>query len=355
MVEPKKRIYWIDAAKGVLILLMVLGHISNIAGRRGVDDTYLVKCVFYTSLYTCFFMQAFLILTGYTSNFNKDFKSFFISLVKTVVIPWTFFSVISQICRVLVLGEDYLFVPIDGQRFLFIIEDFWFLHVLFGGKLIYYFINKYIKSDLYRCLTCIALMIIGFALFAHSASLGFGYHHNNFFHYKDLLCMVFSLWLGSFCKRKNIFDTLHGKTLVVIISLYLLGHALRLFLRIKGIDNMFITPVGLSHGTNIHSILQIPTYLFYVILGSFSFFGLMKYVKKCDILKYFGENSLVVYCSHFIILNAIVLLLIPVYTPDSLVKAIIYTVVVFVSCLFFCSVLIWITKKKPFNYLIGKF
>ena len=343
-------------AKGVLIFLMVLGHICNIAGRRGIDDAYLIKCVFYASLYTCFFMQAFMILTGYTSNFNKDFKPFIVSLVKTVLIPWFFFSIISQICRIIFsAGEDYFYVPIDGQRFLFIIEDFWFLHVLFFGKIIYYFINKYIKNDLLRSLICISFMIVGFALFAHSVLWGYGYHHSNYFHYKDLLCMIFFLWLGNYCKRKNVFAKLSGKTLVIIVCFYLGGLALRLWLSNNSVDNMFITPIVLSHGANIHSVLQISTYLYYVILGSFSFFGLVQLIKKCDFLKYFGENSLVVYCSHFIILYALILIITPVFTPNTLVKAIIYTVGVFVSCLFFCSVLIWITKKRPYNYLIGKF
>lgn len=145
----KARINWIDATKGLLILLMVLGHVNNIAGTHGIEKSYLVKIMSLSSLYTCFFMQAFIILTGYTSSFDKNIVTFCSSLFKTILIPWLSFSILSQLCR------DGYFVEIDGQKFFFLIEDFWFLHVLFFGKFIYYFIYRYLKNDLQERVFCL--------------------------------------------------------------------------------------------------------------------------------------------------------------------------------------------------------
>lgn len=102
-----QRIHWIDATKGLLILLMVLGHIGNIAGSKGIDNTFLTKSMFFSSLYTCFFMQAFIMLSGYTSNFEKDFISFSKSLFKSIFIPWFSFSTICLLFRIILDGGGH--------------------------------------------------------------------------------------------------------------------------------------------------------------------------------------------------------------------------------------------------------
>lgn len=348
------RIAWIDATKGLLILLMVLGHISSIAGDHGVQNVYLTKCLFFSSLYVCFFMQAFLILTGYTSNFDKPVKEFFISLTKTVLVPWVSFSIISQLFRLL-NGEGGAFLAINNQKFFFLIEDYWFLHVLFFGKIIYFVIYKMVKNDLVRAVLLLVMMVGGFSIFALYRDSEHTYHFSNYLHYKDTLCMTFFLWVGNYCRRKNVFDLLKGKYLLIIITLYLLGHALRMLFRVKGLDELMIAPVIISHGGNAVSPLQIPAYLYYVILGSFACFGLMQYLRKCSLMEYLGKNSLVVYCSHFIFLNIFVVLVNEFIPPVNIFSAIMYTVLVLTFCLLSCFALIYFTRFKPFNYLIGKF
>lgn len=73
---------------------MVYGHTIQIPIFHGVNGDYLSKYVFFASIYTCFYMQAFFILTGYTSNYAKDLKQYFLSMGKTVVLPWLSFSLI---------------------------------------------------------------------------------------------------------------------------------------------------------------------------------------------------------------------------------------------------------------------
>lgn len=108
-------------------------------------------------------------------------------------------------------------------------------------------------------------------------------------------------------------------------------------------------------GGNAVSSLQIPAYLYYVILGSFACFGLMQYLKKSSVMEYFGKNSLVVYCSHFIFLNIFVELVNKYIPPVNIIGAIIYTVLALIFCLLSCFALVYFTRFKPFNYLIGKF
>lgn len=348
------RIRWIDATKGLLILLMVLGHIHNIAGKHGIQDDYLIKCTFFSSLYSCFFMQAFLVLTGYTSNFEKKIKLFLVSQLKTIVIPWFVFSVLCQIYRG-ASGDHSFFININNQNFFFLFEDFWFLHVIFFGKLFYYFVFKYIGNDIVRASLLLLMMVSGFAIFTFYKDSGNTYHYYNYLHYKDFLCMTFFLWFGNFSRRKEIFKYLKGRILIIIIFLYIIGHAFRLYFRLNDIDDTLIAPVILSHGGNAMSLVQIPAYIYYVILGSLSCFGIMQYIGNCRFLEYFGLNSLVVYCVHFVFLALLVEFIGSIISPDNIVSALVYTILTLFSCLLSCVVVIQITKHKPFNFLIGKF
>lgn len=351
---PSKRIEWIDATKGLLILLMVFGHVPNIAGGLGVYDFYLTKCVSFSSLYSCFFMQAFLILTGYTSNFEKDTPSFLKSLFKTVLIPWLSFSLICQLYRFFNGGEG-LFIVINEQSFFFLFEDFWFLHVIFFGKLVYYYLYKYVNKDYLRALVLLVMMIGGFTVFSLNDNSEVTYHYYNYLHYKDILCMSFFIWLGNYCRRKNVLRDIKGRALLIISFFYILGHALRLLFRMQGWVELLIAPVVISHGGNALSPAQVPAYIYYVVLGSFLCFGLMQYINRCKLLEYFGRNSLVVYCVHFIFLGIYISIINSIIQPVDLITAIIFIATVMILCILSCSLVIFITKYKPFNYIIGKF
>lgn len=354
MPEKNKRIHWIDATKGILILLMVLGHIPNFAGRQGIDNQYLNKCMFLGSLYSCFFMQAFIILTGYTSNFDKNVKDFVLSLIKTIFIPWIAFSLILQSFR-LCNGGGNLFITIDGQQYFFLIEDYWFLHVLFFGKFIYYVIYKYVKSDLIRATILLIMMICGFSIFAFNRDIENSYHYYNYLHYKDSLCMCFFLWFGNYCRRKNVLRFTQGKYLIIILSLYLIGHIIRFVFRYNGIDEQTIAPVIISHGGNAISPLQIPAYIYYVVLGSLSCFGIMQYINNNKMLEYFGRNSLVVYCIHFIFLHIFISIVCTFIQPLDTIRSVLFILTTMLLCLLACMGATYLTRFKPFNYIVGKF
>ena len=226
------------------------------------------------------------------------------------------------------------FLTIDGQRYFFLIEDYWFLHVLFFGKLLYYFIYRFIRRDIFRVAILLAMMVCGFTIFAVHSDMPDTYHYSNYLHYKDLLCMIFFLWVGNYCRRKNLFEYIKG---------------------MKGLDELLIAPVIISHGGNAISPLQIPAYLYYVLLGSFLCFGIMYWINKCSLLEYFGRNSLVVYCMHFLFLGISVKVVNTILPPVNIISALLFIISSLGLVLLLCSVIIYLTKYKPFNYLIGKF
>lgn len=75
--QTKERLHWVDVAKGLLIILLLVHHFSSATRRTGIssDQFWFVTC--WQIIYTCFFMQAFFFLSGYCSNFSHPVKLFF--------------------------------------------------------------------------------------------------------------------------------------------------------------------------------------------------------------------------------------------------------------------------------------
>lgn len=352
----KERIHWIDITKGLFIILMVLGHIPNMSGNIRLDNTYLVKCIFFASIYGCFFMQGFFVLTGYTSNFDKEFKPFLLSNIKLLLIPWLSFSVITRLLGHIFFNQSY-FDEINGEKYFFLIEDYWFIQALFFSKIAYYFIRKYIKSDFVRFVILLCMTIVGFYSISYYYNLGFEnpYHVNNYLHYKDFLCMAVFLWVGDYMKRRDLIMRINKWVYLCIIIVYLVGHGFRVFGKLKGIEIPELSPVILSHGGNIVSLSQIPAYLFYVIMGCLSCFGIVKSFKQCRVLEYYGRNSLIVYCIHFFFLTCYISITSLFLIPNGIVNALLFIIIVFLLTLVSVIPVVKVFNFRPFSYLVGKF
>lgn len=352
----KERIHWIDVTKGILIILMVLGHIQVVSGDHGIDNSDLIRCIFFSGLWGCFFMQAFFVLTGYTTNFEKDFKSYFISNVRTLVVPWISFSIITRVLGHLLFNQPF-YDEIGGVRYFFLIEDYWFIHALFFGKIAYYFIRKWVKLDVVRFSLLLVMTIVGFYSISYFYSIGVDkpYHAYNYLHFKDFLCMTIFLWVGDYLKRKNLLEKLlKGKYYAFILFLFLLGNAFKFFSKTKGFEVPALTPVILSHGGNITSIIQVPAFLLYAITGSLSCFGIARLINKSSILEYFGKNSLVVYCIHFLFLDIYITLISSFLLPLGIINAILFTFIALIMTLISCIPFIKLLQYKPFSFIIGK-
>ncbi|MBQ9375895.1 MAG: acyltransferase family protein [Ruminococcus sp.] len=77
----KERVSWIDIAKGLCIIFVVLGHVMS----PGVIRTYVYS----------FHMPMFFLLGGICYKHKYSFKSFIIKRAKGILIPYFVFSVIS--------------------------------------------------------------------------------------------------------------------------------------------------------------------------------------------------------------------------------------------------------------------
>lgn len=105
-----KRIAWLDSARGICIILVVVGH--TIGGLRGASlatDKGLLVNIFYF-IYT-FHMAAFFVLSGILArpNANKDAKRFFNNILKNILYPYFLFFIFYFIWNNSIVNNEYIF------------------------------------------------------------------------------------------------------------------------------------------------------------------------------------------------------------------------------------------------------
>lgn len=126
-----KRIHYLDYAKGIAIILVVLGHIFS----GGNVKTYIYS----------FHMPLFFIISGYLFNYSnvKSFKEFINKKIKAYLIPYVTFSIINILGYYLLSGLSLIVLRnnlLETIKFCGI-GALWFLPVLFIA-----FVNLIIKK-----------------------------------------------------------------------------------------------------------------------------------------------------------------------------------------------------------------
>ncbi len=87
----KKRIDFIDVAKGIAIILVVIGHLPRDIMR---ENNILINFI-YQWIYI-FHMPLFFFLSGYLTKkyINKNKSKYITNKVKKMLIPWIFYNII---------------------------------------------------------------------------------------------------------------------------------------------------------------------------------------------------------------------------------------------------------------------
>lgn len=153
-----KRLDYLDVVKGFGIILVVLGHIYawNPSINRGIVVTWIYS----------FHMPLFFIVSGilikYKNNFNT--KSFIISRVKNILIPYIIFSLCNALVKIILYGFNINAFILDIiYTFTLIGVDMWFLQALFLAEVLFILFKNNIKNRYIRILFISILFI--FSLF----------------------------------------------------------------------------------------------------------------------------------------------------------------------------------------------
>lgn len=149
------RIKELDYLKAIFILLMIAFHLVYIG-----DKYPYAKQVVYT-----FHMPAFLLISGYLVNINKDAKPFFYGML-WIFIPYSVmelgYVVMSSVLPVRESVAEVTPAVLLSKVFLFPIGPYWYLHTLVVCSIAYYLINKFLLKIHSKVLLLLTLSLCFF-------------------------------------------------------------------------------------------------------------------------------------------------------------------------------------------------
>ena len=307
----KERIEYIDNAKGILIILMVVGHVF-------LDDA-LVPLVDWIYV---FHMPAFFIINGicfhYSKNLSKPFWKGSLHLVYTILIPLAFSEAVGALCYIVRFGftQSIAGFIYNTLHYHFNNGPDWFLVVLFAADLMFVGLNKLIACKKIQIilagLISLAACVMSRDVFIlRSIWLGFG-------------CICLGYYA---CKLFTDYDKMYAAIFsfgATVLVLWLNG---TVSMNIANIHNPLLWAIGAASGT-----------YFVVFLG--------KRIHSSTLL-YIGKNSLVVMITH-----QAIMLPIRHYTGIAEFNVLQGTIVLIITIMLQFPLIYLINRFVPF--LVGK-
>lgn len=335
----KVRLNYIDIAKGILILLVIIDHIPDVYLLHDASNANMLLLNEWQWVYKCFYMPAFFIITGYCSNFNKDFNPFLISNIKTILIPSMVIGAIVYCfnCNFNAdnVADTIIHILITCVRFG---GFYWFLGALFLSKLFYWFLNKKLKNDI--LIACILIILTGGGLLLNKLNGRY-----DVWYLRYALVLNIFIFIGDISKRIDLFNNkwvLIGCSSAFVVTIFAIG----LFLP------SYDVPIVTMKITV--SLIELPLVLFLSITGTMTVVLISQLIAHCSVLEFFGKHSIEFY-----------LLQIPtiVYSekafnhfiqPNTLVLSIMYLLIdlVVVSCIL--TLLSYLLNTKWLKWSLGK-
>lgn len=277
------RLHFIDIAKGIGIILVVMFHIPNI------DDITTIHGVYWGGYINIFYMPLFFLLSGLFFNPTKIKKR-----LLQLLFPYVGFMLIATVlfvCKGMLLdgGVDWqqVYAPIIGRTYGYPNTPCWFLLSLMQIVLIACLEQRWFRG-LGLLAVSLAVSIIGYL---------WGCLDKDVRYYVDvsLLCNVF--YVIGYVFKDQIIKKLSVKLAFTCLVISLIAY--------------FIKPYQCNVSQN-----YIPNgYVSFLLISAFASFGiigssrLLTKTKLGGLLEYFGRNSLVILCTHSILISVLLKLL----------------------------------------------
>lgn len=331
------RLEYIDVAKGLLISLMVWGHILNIATYQPEANNFVKDANMLETLYKSFYMCAFFVITGFCSNFNKQFTTFTKDNLKTIVLPAFTLFYITQAINLIYAGNTNMIDYLHFNFHAFFVEQglsAWFLASLFVARNMYWGIKRRIIKAKYR-----------FGLFAILYVLGYYLSHRtqNYWSYQQALMFLFFLEYGQYLRDNG--GHFSNRKFVIYLTVYI---------------TLYLYTMCVTKGDiiGIHRIIHISkttflSNLLMAISGSYITLYLAQKIGKSYLLQYLGKNSLIVYLLNW----DIIIILWDVFHPllgNSAFNNIVCYTSVFLLTISFCIIFTNLLNIKYVRCIIGK-
>ena len=277
----KSRLHWVDAAKGILILLVAMHHMIQRGNELGISCRAL-DAIHQTEIFWVpIFMATFFIVTGFWAKYDMNFKDFVVKNAKSLLLPLIVFSYLGGILHELfyeILKRTYNENALTYPS-VFVSIDYWFILALFIAKCMYWLIYKYVKNEKTRWVVTALVYLIGVlslkAWFLPDYSC-----------WKSAMVLMIYLPLGQVFK-----DRMKGWKLFPVALLLYLGVWLLLYF------NNIEFPLTTGGMKNLDLARALPSFIL-CIAGSFVFLKLCSLIKRARILELLGRSTLAIYIMH---------------------------------------------------------
>lgn len=162
-VNSSGRIAYVDVAKGILICLMLYGHIRVYGPMEGMGDNVMRVMAHTDGVYSAFFMQSFFILTGFCASFKITFNEYLWKNVKTLLLPGLALLLFSEYYKEIAFKGVFTKGPVVSLINYFVTGGHWFILAMFWAKIIYWPIAR--LSSLWMQIPAVAsLYLLGLSL-----------------------------------------------------------------------------------------------------------------------------------------------------------------------------------------------
>ena len=284
MENEKKRIRYFDVARGIGILLVIIGHFGI-----GTINKFIYS----------FHMPLFFCSAGYFTKIDNNRGHYINKRGRQLLVPYYFTClcvIVGAVLIDLMKGNDGLSLVLDVKMWVLSglyasgnIEVFgikrigaiWFLWALFISQIIF---QECVRHRYYYIIAMV-FFLIGIVS-GNSIWLPLSIQ-------PAFTCVVFLL-LGYIAKQKNTFENISWKTIALFLGIWVLG--------------IFVCNTNVAKNYYSHSVLNIIVATcgsYIVICASKGFTDVKKFKTLAQILEYLGNNSLIIMCFHLIELNLI--------------------------------------------------
>lgn len=325
--QKRERIHYIDIAKGILIICVVITHTPAFAKTYGVDGFQWLESL--RPLFNSYFMPAFFCITGFCTNFGKgSVLSFIFKKFKTLVVPNIIVS----------LGIPFVSLAIHGNcgswNLLQTIFDFvstggfWFLDALFFATLIYIYIYRCSALSKYRLVVSLLFLVIGCAIYY--------FRLPNPWNIQQAL-----LLLPFVCMGHNLRECPLKKRHEDVM--------LAIFLLITMCDIIFNFPLGGIMGKISLNLFWFPLLLLQSFCGAIFIIKLSKIIEKSCVLETIGKASLSIYIFHMYFLTKTLPIM------SNITMTFLFGLAYISFILLICVVVDKILNTKYLKFVLGKF
>ena len=195
----RERIHQLDYLKGIFILLMVLFHLAPV-----YENYPVLQAAVYT-----FHMAAFLIISGYLANIEKDVPNFCRGILR-FIIPYIVFEIVHILLVYLLGNAMHSNSSVTSLTLSGVLDEilenpsnpYWYLHTLIITTVIYYVVYKVLKLKSMTAFILTGLILYGLTLFITR------------FYWVNAICFLIGVYISR--SGRNFLEAIPSSPLAVI-------------------------------------------------------------------------------------------------------------------------------------------